>query len=342
MYQKEVEDLISRLVENSKMEKEEVIKLIEGKKKELGGLVSDAGAAQIVANELGLQTLPLKTFFRVEDLKDGLSNVDLVLRIVRVFPIKEFESKGKKGQMASAIVGDETGTTRLVLWGKQAALVEQLKKDMIIKLVGGYAKLNNRGVPELHTGSRARVLPNPEDERCKELPAADSIAQTGAPGGTGGFATETVPVSELKEGMNVRIRACILKVVQRNPFYEVCPSCGKSLTEKACKEHGQVSPSKALVANAVVDDGSGNLRTVFFKGAAEELLGMSTQEAEKLAKLTGNPVVVLSAAEKAIGREKIFIGRVKKNEMFDRLEMVVNRVEEVNVEEEIKSLLKQL
>lgn len=320
---------VEKLVTESGLSKEEVMQLINAKKTELAGLVSDLGAAHIVANELGVQTLPpLRTTYHVVDLQAGLTSIDLVARVFRVYELREFERKGVKGQVANVLIGDETGTVRLVLWGKHAAAVEQLSKNDVVQITGGYVKVDQQAKPELHTGSRTRLLINPENERAKELPMADAVKSA-----------QPVTIPEIKEGALVRIRASILKVFQRSPFYDVCPTCGKSAG--GCG-HKPEKSNKALIINALLDDGEGTLRAVFFRSAAEAVLGLNQADAEKLAELGGNPLVVLTSTDKNLGKEKIFEGTVRKNKMFDRLELIVNKVEETDTQREVETLLAEL
>ena len=341
--------IIGKLVEESKLSKEEVLKLVEEKKTELSGLVSDVGAAHIVANELGIQTLPsITAFFRVEDLRAGLSNVDLTVRVLTNYGIREFVNSktGKPGKVANILVGDETGTCRLVLWGAHTDELKEVAKDDIVKVTNAYVKMDRNGHPEAHCGDRSktkRFVPKEAlelPERVKALPdaneilanAASKVATPRAP-----RRIETKKISELKDGEFSSIRATVIKIIQRSPFYDVCPQCSKSASGGVCREHGKVESKKALIVTAVLDDGTGSVRAVFFRDAAEKLLDKKLDEALKEAKESGEEAVFLNPS--SIGREFAFLGRAKKNDMFDRIELMVNQVSDVDVEAEIKRLL---
>jgi replication factor A1 len=274
---------------------------------------------------------------KIEDLKAGMGSVDLIARVVRVFEKREFDRKGQIGQVASVIILDETGTTRLVLWGALANLVEAVKSGDILKIGNAYVKVDQQGRTEIHASNRTRIALNPEGEGATlPMPAA------GGSYSTFGSAKEKA-ISELTENepAQVALRATVMKVFdQRAPFFETCPTCGRSVN--TCAEHDHSTTKRALILNILVDDGTGVLRSTLFKNAAEALLGMKTEEAEKLADLAGNPLVIYAAANKIIGTEKIFTGRVRHNAVFDRMEMVANSVAEVNVAAEISKIEKEL
>lgn len=335
--QADFETVVRKIVEESHLPREEILSLIEAKKKELAGLLSDVGAAHIIANELGIQTLPSlnKQSSKVEDLKPGMGSVDLLARVSRIFPKREFDKAGRIGQVASVIILDETGTARLVLWGALANFTEAAKTGDIVKITNGYVKADREGRPEVHASNRTRISINPEGEG-KDLPAVS------AGSGSFSFAKDKL-IGELTdaEASQVSLRAVVMKIFDtRSPFYETCPTCSKSVN--TCAEHDHSSTKRALILNLLIDDGTGVLRATLFKQAAESLLGMKTEEAEKLADLAGNPLVLYAAANKIVGSEKVFTGRVRHNAVFDRREMVANSVAPVNVQAEVEKLTKEL
>ncbi|MFH0961383.1 MAG: hypothetical protein V1820_01730 [archaeon] len=336
--QADFESVVRKLVEDSQLPREEILSLIEGKKKELPGLISDLGAAHIIANELGIQTLPsLKTIQKIEDLKPGTPSVELIARVLRVYEKREFDKGGRKGQVASLLILDETGTTRLVLWGVLANLAETVTQGDILKVSNAYVKQDLQGRSELHASNRTRVALNPEGEG-KDLPSASSgLASAGT------FSAKEKYISELSENETAQVtfRATVMKVFDtRSPFYETCPTCSKSIN--TCAEHDHATTKRALILNILVDDGTGVIRATLFKQAAEALLGMKTEEAEKLADLAGNPLVIYAATNKLIGTERVFTGRARYNSVFERMELVANSVLNVDVAREVEKLTKEL
>lgn len=124
-------------------------------------------------------------------------------------------------------------------------------------------------------------------------------------------------ISEFKQGV-YETRALLLQLFE-SKFFTVCPECGVTIKDK-CKEHGEVKPKRCLVVSGIIDDGYSNIRAVFFRDQAEKILENS----------------------KNIGKEFVFVGKVKLNKMFDRKEFIVDSFREINVKNEINLLLNEL
>jgi hypothetical protein len=85
----------------------------------------------------------------------------------------------------------------------------------------------------------------------------------------------------------------------------------------------------------VIDDGTANIRVVFFRENALKLIGMDIDEALKRKESFFESLDVL-------GKEFIMFGKVRKNSAFNRMEFVVNNIKEVEVEEEINAIINNL
>ena len=279
-----VGELVDRIAEESKKSKEDVRKLIDEKMTELSGLVSEDGAAYIVARELGLNLLvSTHRQLKVANLIPGLRSVDIVARVSKIFPPREFSKNGKAGVVQNISLEDGTGRARLSLWNDETKLVSEgkIKEDDVVRIERGFTKQDNRGGAELRIGKGEMKVVQEEIE----LPKAGEAA---------GFSQgRRTSINQLKDGDNAEIRACILQVYRRNPFYEICPQCNKRVQESdgkfACKEHGEVEPKLGMVVSGVVDDGYGSIRTVFFRDMAEKAFGKSLDDLRKMMMKAADP-----------------------------------------------------
>ena len=96
------------------------------------------------------------------------------------------------------------------------------------------------------------------------------------------------------------------------------------------------NPDHSYVLILIVDDGTDNMRAVFFREAMEKLLGCSK---EKVLSYKDNPESFEQEKSDLLGALVKINGRVKKNLFFDRLEIVANAVSlNPDPEEEIKRL----
>ena len=113
-----LDDIIELIVTKSGKSKDEVIKLIEAKRKELDGYITDEGAASLVARELDLDLFEKQAApelkIHVRDLVAGMTGVSLNLRVQRVFPVRTFTRKqGGEGKVANLLCADATGSIRV-------------------------------------------------------------------------------------------------------------------------------------------------------------------------------------------------------------------------------------
>jgi len=142
------------------------------------------------------------------------------------------------------------------------------------------------------------------------------------------------------ENTAYEIEGMVVAVYTSNPFYRVDPETGNSVREdddgNYVTSEGKVveDPENRLAVSAVLDDGTGNIRCVFFQEHARELLGVD-EEVEK----KGNLNKVEEATDNAIGKELKIEGRTRYNDYFGELEIMVNEMEEPDVSEKLEGLL---
>ncbi len=329
--------IMDKICEKAGLTKEEVKKKISEKQDELSGLVSEEGAAYIVAREFGINLLKeTKRQLKIKNLLSGLRSVDLVGRIIRVFEPLEFERNGKKGKVANVLIADETGMVRLSLWDEEVNMIKEgdLQENDTVRITNGYVKMDNRGNPELRLGKGniEKVEADIDVPDIKEMEKKYS-------------APKRKQIRDLKEGEFAEIKATLVQIFKRNLFYEVCPMCGARLKEEGekwiCKEHGGIEPDYHMVVSGVIDDDTGNIRAVFFRDVAEKLLG---KKADELRKLVGDEkdAVDVYKYTKALGNDFVVRGRVKKNELTGNLEFIANDVCNIDVKKECENLIKEL
>jgi len=327
MIQMPLNDIITKIKENSELTEEQINQKIDDRLKQLSGLISKEGAAHIIANELGIKLIDLNAKLKIKNVLPGMRSIEMVGRARNIFPVNEFEtSEGRKGKVASLIVEDETGTIRITLWQGQADNVEKIKQGDIIKIVGGYVKENN-GRKEIHLNERSTLLINPEGESVGEYKPS---------------AAERKNIKDLSEGDSAIILGTIVQVFDPK-FFSVCPECGKKPQQKdnsfVCLKHGTIVPGWSYVLNLFLDDGTSTMRIVFFREQVEKLLNKTKEE---ILSYKDNPEQFAEIKNDLVGNIIKLNGRGVQNKFFDRLEFVVNSVElNPDPEEEIKRLEKQ-
>ena len=324
------EDTLELILKKTKIPKEEVIRQIDEKYGELAGLITREGAAYIVARNLGIDLPSAVRGLQIKNVLPGMRNLNIIGRIFRISSITEFtRSNGEKGRVVNLYIADETGHVKIPLWNDQVSLVsdELVKVGDIVQLVNGMARESIFGDVEIILGKYGSIRPL---EGEFNIPAAEELQKN--------FfgVTRRVKISEISPG-RWEIRATILNVFRGKYLFSVCPICGSTTDGKVCPEHGAVEPSNEMVFNAVADDGTGDVRVVFFRKVAEKLLGTT---ADELAKLEEEKRFEI--AQQLLGRELVLVGRAKKNVNFNRIEFLVDDFKDIDIREECKKLLQAL
>ncbi len=317
------EEIIEKIKEKG-LSSEEIEEKIKQRLDQLSGLISKEGAAQIIANELGVKIFTDIGKIKINEIKSGMRDIEVDGKVVHVNEVRSFKNDKREGKVASLMMGDETGQIRIVFWDDgQIKKIEDglIKENIILKIKNTYCRENN-GFKEIHLNARAELILNPEGV---------SIGEVVSNGPSVEFVSKKI--KDLSENdNNVILRGTVVQLFDPR-FYEICNNCGKRALQEngqfKCADHGVVEVKYAVVVNLFFDDGSETIRVVGFRDAAANMLGKSEEE---LSKVKDNPVDFENIRNEALGKQLEVSGRTTMNSMFNRLEFVANKVEELKPE----------
>lgn len=309
MIQQSYDVIISKIMDATSLSKQDIELKIQQKLNDLQDLISRNGAAQIVANDLGVKlydTTP-KTL-KIGNVLPGLSSITIIAKVIENYGVKSFQNATRQGKVLSLMIGDETGTIRASIWDENVINQASITKPGdIIKINNAYSKQNsmNPAFKELHLGNKSQIFLNPEGEKIETV-KANVRAQL-----------QRKQIMDLIENENIEILGTIVQVFEPKS-YQSCPVCNKKVVMDsegfACANHGKITPRQVPILNAFVDDGSSNIRIIFFRDLAEKLIaGQTDLEALK---------------KQLLGKQLIIRGRAVLNQMFNRLEFTANSIEE--------------
>ena len=104
---------------------------VDAKIEECGDLVDEPTAAMMVIGELGRQHVKIK------GLSGKSSLFSFFGKVVDKTEPKEFvRADGEKGWVATLLLGDETGTTRVVLWDEKAGAAVDVAIGDVLEIIG--------------------------------------------------------------------------------------------------------------------------------------------------------------------------------------------------------------
>ena len=302
--------LVEKLSKITGKEVEEINRLVEAKRAKLSGLISREGAAQIIAAELGINFDKEKV--KVNELMEGMKKVNILGKIIQLFPVREFKKEDREGKVVNFILADETGNIRAVLWDtNHISLIEnkKLQEEDVVEITN--ASLRNT---ELHLGSFSNIKKS--NLVIEGVKVERDLAER--------------KISELSLGGNFKVRAFIVQVFEPK-FFEVCPECGSRVIDdvdsKRCTKHGKIIPKRRVLLSIVLDDGSSSIRAILFSEQIEKL-GFKEEELENF----------IEKRNKLIGKEAFFSGNIRQNKLFNNLEFFVSDINDLDIDKLIEML----
>lgn len=230
---------------------DELQKLIEQKKQKFSGLLTEEGAALLVAKELGVR-LDADAFperMKISNLQDGMKGLELLVRVMQVYPPRSFEKSGKKGMLANLLVADASGEVRLTLWNEDAKKIDALGmgRGSILMLKNCNVTSYN-GKLQLSLAYGGELAANPENADEKELPKIEK---------------RELKISELQPGLNsVDVIARVARVYGRKEF--------------------QSASGKGEMIAFEIADASGAIRAVAWNSAVEQAAKLNVGGAVKI------------------------------------------------------------
>lgn len=315
MIQGNYEKIIEKIANSAGVEVEEIDRRVEAKRAKLSGLISKDGAAQIVAAELGVNFDNEK--LKIDELLPGMRKVNVVGKIIHLFPVREFTTKkGDKGKVVNFVLADETSNLKVVLWDtNHIALIEkgEIALDKVIEIANGSMRDN-----ELHLGSFSEFKLSTEvlgEVKTEKIVKEKSIV-------------------DLRVQDSASVRAFIVQAFEPR-FFHVCTECKKKAVSGEngfmCAEHGKVVPEKRALINIVLDDGTESIKAVLFHENLKDLGITELEDQEKL----------LNQKEDLLGKEMTFSGNVRLNKFFNNPEFIVDGVDQIDLDNLISVLEKK-
>lgn len=306
------EEIIAKINEKTGMDQIAIEQRIKEKLGQLSGLVSREGAAYIIANELGVKLM--QNTGKIKDVYAGMRNVTVTGRVITAFEPREFTRQdGSIGKVTNIQVGDDTGTIRIVCWGKHADTAATAQQGTIIKTTGGLAKENERGYKEVHLNDQSTIELNLQGITIPEMKATEK------------------KIAELTPNDNlVEIKGTVVEVYDPR-YFEVCPECTSRLNELeglwACEKHGTIDkPQYSYVMNVLMDDGTGTTRVVLFRNTAEQMLAKTK---EQMLAYREDATQFQAEKDRLLGEQFKILGRAKQNTFFNRTEFIAQKVDQI-------------
>jgi len=289
----------------------------EGINQELELQTGNRGRLLHTDEKIKLPPLESEKHLRISDIASNVSNLSTIGRVLQAYTPRAYS----KGMMSSLIIGDKSGTIRVVLWDEKSEMANELKKGDAIKIRNAYSRPNLDNEPEVHIGKYGEVSINQE----LKVPPLKEIENS--------LVNKKDIIDLENKDRYVRIKGAIVDIDENKRLtYMTCPNCGKRVQNPGmgwfcefCNE--DVDPVSNLVLSFTVEDETGSIRAVSFKESAEKILDMDVEEVMNLIGETQDESMPVTEAKERLINQKIsLVGRVRYSDFSDQLEFIVDDV----------------
>ena len=160
-----LEDFLNHILsQNPNIARENLLFLVERKKQESHGLLSDEGAIMLVAQQLSVMAVTSDGVGdqRIVSVQAGLMDASIAGEVVSMSGLQEFQrSDGSAGKVLRMRLSDASGQITCVCWDSIAEFVagQGLGVGSRLRLEHGYTKYGRGGETEFHLGSRSSIQP---------------------------------------------------------------------------------------------------------------------------------------------------------------------------------------
>ncbi len=251
--------IIDKIIEKSKLSKEEIIKTISQRKMQFPDLTEDA-ILRMLATENGI--IPIKRDYKIKEINQRINHVNLSAKIKRKFPPRTVNVKGREARVMNFVIEDESGEIPVVTWDEN--YIDKIMKSRDgenISIANAYAKENPfNGIVELNLGNGSAISVNQTESPKKE-------AEKG----------EYKKIADIHDGEYANINGFITRLFSDDIYLIRCSICKKKV-DVECDVHKDKALSKTLRIRGVLDDGLYSSSITFFDKQAESLLSLSQQQ----------------------------------------------------------------
>jgi len=208
------ENLVNLILsQNPNLSRDELLQLLDRKKQDSHGLLSNEGAIRLLAQQLSVklnseQTLP---DLSIANVQAGLMDASIAGEMLSISSLQQFQrSDGSTGSVLRIRVGDSSGQISCACWDQIGEFVssQNLGVGCRIRLEHGYTKYGRGGEIEFHLGSKGSI-----QLLTTRLTPQSAVTSNGIASLRPGASVEK---------LRVRVRSVVLNKTEKAPVQALC------------------------------------------------------------------------------------------------------------------------
>ena len=247
------------------------------------------------SNFASAEDLVARSVSKIEDLRDGSRDVEIVVEIQKMIR-RDFQGKdGESKSVWSGDVADPTGKCRTSMWEEPPFDFEST--PVVVRIKGARVRAW-QGVPDITVDNSSQIEVLAAAPWGEDVDLANNFV--------------SVELDELASGasrVGISTKGTIVSVREDSGIIYRCPECRRVLRDGECATHGSQEGNMDVRLRMVLDNGKSTISLIVNKSATESLLGMSQADISSNVSENGSMQFIQDLRERLLGRELLANGR---------------------------------
>ena len=247
------------------------------------------------SNFASAEDLVARSVSKIEDLRDGSRDVEIVVEIQKMIR-RDFQGKdGESKSVWSGDVADPTGKCRTSMWEEPPFDFEST--PVVVRIKGARVRAW-QGVPDITVDNSSQIEVLAAAPWGEDVDLANNFV--------------SVELDELSSGasrVGISTQGTIVSVREDSGIIYRCPECRRVLRDGECATHGAQDGNMDVRLRLVLDNGKSTISLIVNKSATESLLGMSQADISSNVSENGSMQFIQDLRERLLGRELLANGR---------------------------------
>jgi len=247
------------------------------------------------ANFSSAEDLSAQSVSKIEDLRDGSRDVDIIFEIQKMVKRDFTGQQGEEKSVWSGDIADPTGKCRCSIWSEPPFNFEEM--PVVIRVRGARVRAW-QGIPDVTIDNADQIEVLAAAPWGEDVDLTDNLVE--------------VQLSELTSGasrVGITTTGTVVSVREDSGIIKRCSECRRVLRDGECVNHGAQDGVEDLRFRLVLDDGISTISLILNKDSSESIGGLSMDKVKEHIDENGSMDYVQFLREKLLGREISASGR---------------------------------
>ena len=265
------------------------------------------------SNFASAEDLVARSVSRIEDLRDGSKDVEIVLEIQKMIK-RDFQGRdGEAKSVWSGDVADPTGKCRCSIWFEPPFDFEST--PVVVRFKGVRVRAW-QGIPDITVDNESQIEVLAAPPWGDDVDLANNVVE--------------VELKDLSSGasrVGISTTGNVISIREDSGIIKRCPECRRVLRDGECATHGAQEGETDVRLRMVLDDGKSTISLIINKSASESLIGMNQEKISSHIVENGTMAFVQELRELLLGKKLKANGRTIVDEqgamlLSDEVELI--------------------